>query len=373
MNENKASFGTIISFAGAYVATVIGSGFATGQEIMQFFTFYGYGGIVAGIISMIVFMWIGALLMMKGKELQLKDDNKIYHVFCGRVLGTFFEWFGPAFLFGVFVVMISGAGATLTEYYGLHPMVGRIGMAVVAFITVSLGLDKLSKILGGIGPIIIVFTILVGAISLYKNFGNLAASADLIKTLDVAKPTPNEYLSGIIYASYNVIIVMAFLTGLGATSKTKKEGMWGGIIGAVALMSAAIVMHLAILSDIGNLYTKAIPALFLADKISPLVGVAFSVILILGIYTTATPLLWSVTNRLVTQDSPKFKITVLIITILGLVGGFLPFDKLVGILYPYTGYMGVLILVCALVRQITGKWGDVSQYQKKGAKIVRNK
>ncbi len=269
--------------------------------------------------------------------------------------------------------MISGAGATLTEYYGLHPMVGRIGMAVVAFITVSLGLDKLSKILGGIGPIIIVFTILVGSISLYKNFGNLAASADLVKTLDVAKPTPNEYLSGIIYASYNVIIVMAFLTGLGATSKTEKEGMWGGIIGAVALMSAAIVMHLAILSDIGNLYTKAIPALFLADKISPLVGVAFSVILILGIYTTATPLLWSVTNRLVTQDSPKFKITVLIITILGLAGGFLPFDKLVGILYPYTGYMGVLILVCALVRQITGKWGDVSQYQKKSAKIVSNK
>jgi len=123
-------------------------------------------------------------------------------------------------------------------------------------------------------------------------------------------------------------------------------------------------MHLAILSDVGNLYTKAIPALFLADKISPVVGIAFSVILILGIYTTASPLLWSVANRVVPQESPKFKITVLIVTILGLAGGFLPFDKLVGILYPYTGYMGVLILVCALVRQITGKWGDVSQYQK---------
>lgn len=40
-------------------------------------------------------------------------------------------------------------------------------------------------------------------------------------------------------------------------------------------------------------------------------------------------------------------------TILGLIGGFLPFDKLVGILYPYTGYMGVIILVCVLYRQIT--------------------
>lgn len=371
MSGSKASIATIISFAGAYVATVIGSGFATGQEIMQFFSYYGYGGVVAGIISMVVFMWIGALLMVKGKELQLKDDNKIYHVFCGKTLGTFFEWFGPIFLFGVFVVMISGSGATLNEYYGLNPSVGVIGMAVISFLSVSLGLDKLSKILGGIGPIIIVFTIVVGAISLYNNFGNLSESAQLVATLDVKKPAPNIFLAGLTYASYNVIIVMAFLTSLGATAKNKKEGLWGGILGAFALMAAAIMMGLAILSNIEVLSTKAIPSLVLADSISPFVGIAFSVVLILGIYTTATPLLWTVTNRFIPEGSPKFKIGVLVVTVLGLAGGFLPFEKLVGILYPITGYIGILILVCALVRQITGKWGDVSKYQKPGAS--RNK
>ncbi len=37
--SEKVNVKTVISFAGAYVATVIGSGFATGQEIMQFFSF----------------------------------------------------------------------------------------------------------------------------------------------------------------------------------------------------------------------------------------------------------------------------------------------------------------------------------------------
>nr|WP_330401678.1 hypothetical protein [Clostridioides difficile] len=113
--SEKGNVKTVISFAGAYVATVSGSGFATGQEIMQFFCFYGFAGIIGGIISMVVFSWMGASVMSKGKELQLKEPIKIYRVYCGKYLGIFFEWFGPVFLFGVFVVMISGAGATLTE------------------------------------------------------------------------------------------------------------------------------------------------------------------------------------------------------------------------------------------------------------------
>ncbi|MCE4831011.1 hypothetical protein LV540_16520, partial [Clostridioides difficile] len=64
--SGKVNIKTVISFAGAYVATVIGSGFATGQEILQFFTFYGYAGIIGGIISMVLFSWFGAEVIDKG-------------------------------------------------------------------------------------------------------------------------------------------------------------------------------------------------------------------------------------------------------------------------------------------------------------------
>lgn len=40
--ENKADKRQVIKFAGAFIAWVIGSGFATGQEILQFFSSYGY-------------------------------------------------------------------------------------------------------------------------------------------------------------------------------------------------------------------------------------------------------------------------------------------------------------------------------------------
>ncbi len=47
--RTKQSYINIFKIAGAYIAYVIGSGFATGQEIVQFFTVYGEGGI-AGMV-----------------------------------------------------------------------------------------------------------------------------------------------------------------------------------------------------------------------------------------------------------------------------------------------------------------------------------
>ena len=40
--ENHINFKKVFKTAGAFMAWVIGSGFATGQEVLQFFSSYGY-------------------------------------------------------------------------------------------------------------------------------------------------------------------------------------------------------------------------------------------------------------------------------------------------------------------------------------------
>ena len=58
--ENKVSISNVFKFAGAYVACAIGSGFATGQEIMQFFSAQGIMSIVGTLVCMAVFclVWL---------------------------------------------------------------------------------------------------------------------------------------------------------------------------------------------------------------------------------------------------------------------------------------------------------------------------
>ncbi|MEG0292148.1 MAG: hypothetical protein RR420_06345 [Anaerovoracaceae bacterium] len=66
--KEKLSYVNVIKFAGAYVAFIIGSGFATGQEIMQFYSNYGIWSIGAVLISMFLFSWVGGSVMSMGLE-----------------------------------------------------------------------------------------------------------------------------------------------------------------------------------------------------------------------------------------------------------------------------------------------------------------
>ena len=55
-----------LRIAGAYVAYVIGSGFATGQEIVQFFTVYGIKGIAGMLVCTVLFAAMGSTLLADG-------------------------------------------------------------------------------------------------------------------------------------------------------------------------------------------------------------------------------------------------------------------------------------------------------------------
>lgn len=44
-----------LQIGGAFVGLIVGAGFASGQEIMQYFTSFGIMGIVGGIVATIAF------------------------------------------------------------------------------------------------------------------------------------------------------------------------------------------------------------------------------------------------------------------------------------------------------------------------------
>ena len=58
MSEQNATHvrpAKVFQFAGTLVGTLIGSGFASGQEVMQFFTSYGIPGIVGSLVTTALF------------------------------------------------------------------------------------------------------------------------------------------------------------------------------------------------------------------------------------------------------------------------------------------------------------------------------
>lgn len=372
--EKKNDAAGIIKLAGAFVTFIVGSGFASGQEIIQFFSSYGYWGLAAGVISMILFAWSSVALMTRGYEAKQNGENFEKHPFTywfmfkeegplvglGKALGTFFEYFIPVFLFSVVVIMVSGAGATMQQFFGLNTTIGCLIMAGLVFVTVIFGLRRIVDMMGIIGPITTAFTIFLAVFALLKDISGLAVATETLKTANLSSAAGNWQMAGILYVAYNVTGSVPFFTTLGAQAASKKRARISAVLGSIMLMIPAIVLVLAHLAYAKEISGLQVPNLFLANLVSPACGLVFTVFLLAEIYSCAVPMLWTTCNKFTTEGTTPNKILAFVLAVVAFFGGRLPFDVLVGTIYPYMGYIGIFFFVCILIKQIITAAGKKS-------------
>ncbi len=235
-------------------------------------------------------------------------------------------------------------------------------------------MNKVIDILGNIGPMIVIISVGVGIVTISRNYETFLSANQIISNLNVTKAVSNYetflsanqiisnlnvtkavdswWMTSVIYSGLNLIIATTFLVGVGSTAKNRKTCIWGGVLGGAIFMIAAMALNLGIMSDIENIYIKEIPTLYMAEKIGPITGMMFSIMLIAGIYTTAVPLLWSVCTSFSEEKSSKFTIIAIVCTILGIIAGRLPFAMLVKFIYPVSGLFGVIIIGAIFIKRI---------------------
>ena len=148
----------------------------------------------------------------------------------------------------------------------------------------------------------------------------------------------------------------AFLTALGKTVPTQREARAGGLTGGVVFALSCIIVGLGLLANIERVAGMQIPMLVLASDIAPLVASLISLMILAGIYTTAIPLLWTVSSRFFPDGTKKYKYLTIFLALLGtVIGLWLPFDEMVNIVYVLNGYVGAVLLAIMVVVTIW-KW-----------------
>jgi uncharacterized membrane protein YkvI len=350
--QQKTSIPRILTYAGAIVAFLIGSGFATGQEILQYFTSYGYWGVFGtGLLVLALMTYVVIEFFVVGQAKRFDKPSRIFHYYCGKYLGTFFDYFSILFVFLSFAVMVAGAGAVFEEHYGLSKFVGGIGLAVVVGLTVWFGLKNLVDVIGKIGPLIVVIAIALGVLGIVRNPGGIAEGNSLLPGLELTQASTNWFMSGLSYVGFCMLWLAAFLTALGKTAHSRKEAATGGLVGSVVFSVACIIVGLGLLAHIARVNGTEIPMLVLANDVSPLLAAGISVMILAGIYTTAVPLLWTVSSRFYSDEKPGFKYLTLALAAVGTVVGLVvPFSQMVNVVYVINGYVGILLLLLMLVK-----------------------
>lgn len=352
----KGTFGKIAIMAGAIVAFTIGSGFATGQEVLQYFSSYGFRGVFGGGLIMLTMLIITYIFVARiGHRERFTKPTGLFYFLGGRYLGMVLDFFFVLQMFLLFTMMISGGGALFKQHYGLSVYLGGIVVAIVVSATAWFGLRNLIEIIGRIGPLIVLAAVTLGIVGLFTATDGLAEGNQTVADLEIVQASQHWLPAAISYAGVVILMLTPFVGTLGKGSTTRKQAGIGGAAGAITFTIGGMVAALGLLANISRVFDKDIPLMVLAQDISPMIASLISVVILAGIYTTAVPLLWSVSSRFYKDRTTGFKVVTILTAILGsIVGLAVPFPQLVNFTFQMSGYVGILVFILVIGHLLFG-------------------
>ncbi|HSI67784.1 MAG TPA: hypothetical protein VK947_10230 [Planococcus sp. (in: firmicutes)] len=345
-----------LKMGSAFIGIIVGAGFASGQEILQYFTSFGYLGIIGALISTALFAYLGMNLTRLGSRMQTTSHKEVVYGISGKVIGRIVDYIIIFTLFGVGVVMIAGAGSIFSQQFGLPAFLGSTVMAVLIIITIMLNVQKVITIIGSITPFLILTVVGLSLYSLFTMDSSFATLDPIAR--EQLSAVPNWFLSSINYVSFNIAVGASMAILMGGTEKNEKIAARGGLLGGLGLGVLIILSHLAIFSKVDAVGGADMPMLQIANDVSPMLGIFFSVILFAMIYNTGVSMLFSFSARFVVMGTAKFRIFVVIVGLVAYILSFVGFTALVSMFYPIVGYLG-LFLVGALI------FADIKHRRKK--------
>lgn len=327
-----------LATACAYIGTVIGAGFASGQELVQFFLILGHQALASLLLVTCLFSTGGFLLRALACRLGTTSYRDFLDVLLGPG-GRVADGVLMAFLFGSLVIMFAGAGAVVEEHLGFPAWAGSAvaaGLTLVTVVARSRGILLVNTLLI---PVLVIYLAFIG---LY-NFHSIP-----VKPLPVSSPflVPNWILNSILYVTYNMVGPIVLFTSL-----PPHQGGKGGAFAAGLILG---ILALLLVSALGRLgqeeLTSPVPVLALVNRLPLPWPTLYALNLWVAMATTAMTSAFGLVERLARGGylAPTW-ISPLIISLALLLSG-LGFAPLVGYIYPFFGYLILFLLLS------TGIW-----------------
>lgn len=328
-----------------YIGGVIGAGFASGQEIMQFFILHGAGGLKGVVLATVLFAYLGGYIMFLCTSLKSTGYKEIIALLLGPRAGRIMDLFNLCMLLCGLGVMLAGSAAVFGEQFGLP---GNAGVLVVATLTALV-------ILGGLDGVLTANVFLVPLKFLAISLISLAAlclsegPANLETVVPATSGVAGHWaVAGFLYVSYNMVVPVAVLSSLGKFVP-RKIGVAGGVLGGLLLGMAVYLVTLAGLRYYPEVSAYQVPMLYLAGRLGEGYRLALGVIIWLAILTTAIAQAHGFASRLANGSLKPYRIHGIGACLLAIPLSGFSFTALVRFLYPIFGCVGLLLMLVLLV------------------------
>lgn len=340
----------LISFA--FIGTVVGAGFASGQEALLYFSAFGTQGMWGAVLGSVLMLIAGVTILQLGSFFQAKEHMEVLGSISSKVMGWILDIATIVTLFSIGFVMFAGAGANLNQQFGLPVWVGAVLMLALTIGFGMLDVDKVTGAIGALTPFLLVFVI-VGCgwtlINANPDWSALNAAAANVET-----SLPNWWISALNYTGLNVMCVVSMALVIGGNQLDTRAAGLGGLFGGLGYLVMLMLLALALLVKIDTVSGQDMPLLTLITDINPTMGLIMSLVIFGMIFATSLGMFFALGKRLSRGREDKFRVIFISACVIGFTLSFVGFQQLVSTVYPILGYLGILLIVVMTLAWIRG-------------------
>lgn len=368
----KKSLSATFQVAAVFIGTIVGAGLASGKEITQFFTTYGYKSFAGIILCGIIYIGVSKMFIEISTRYKLESYNQLINLVSPGFLGKLTDIFTSFFLLSGTAIILAGSGALLNQYFGISKWIGIGLMSSLALIILMRDTDGLIEVNSIIVPSLIF--VISSIFILYLVFAKDLISFEHIKSIPYSKN--HWFFSTILYAGFNLLSCSGVLVPLSKEVNHNKTLIWGVSIGALVLTLLCGAINLMLMLNVPYIYQYEIPLLYISHRFGSFLQIMLLFIIWLEMFSTVVSDVYSVAKMLQSLSDKNrchggnyfkssllnrffnyisYKKSVVLILLLALPISQIGFSNLIKVLYPAFGVISSAFIIQCFIFYINNK------------------
>ncbi len=334
-----ARYSGAIQIAAVYVGTVVGAGFATGREIVEFFTKYGFYGFLGIFLAGLLFIVFGTKVMLLSIQIKAQSYQELNRYLFGEKWSFYINSLFFLMLFGVTAVMLSGAGSVFEEQLHVSRMGGIALTAILAFLVLLKGMKGLVAINLLIVPAMVTFSFLL----FFSGVGRESFMQELL-FISVEAGNWKSLISPLLYSGFNLALSQAVLVPVAYEINDREMIKKGGILGGICLTIILLTSHLSLMA-LPDVMQFDIPSAELMKNMTSPFYFIFLLVIFGEIFTSLVGNVFGL-ERQVNKWMKLKSIWIIFFLLLGaFLVSYIPYRTLLSVLYPIFGYVSIVFML----------------------------
>ena len=386
----KSTWAAAFTVASVWFGTHVGGGFASGNQVIQYYSNYGYTSVIFPILAMGLLAVVMYIMMKFAKLSGFTNYKDTYAALYPKPwMEIFFEIFYIIIVLAAMASAVAGAGEVLANFIGV-PYVGagkvtmNLVIVAVLIILTIFGIKLVRAASTVLSVAIIVITALLVIFGLTVDYDSIAAQLTSQYNVELAEytnATATAIWKGVlVYAAFQCVSIPPMIAAANELSLkgVKKANILGWLMNGLALAASGWMLTkwyplLASLQSAGKEFLAANPTATVAtdpivayanalgipnQTVLDLIGikwllVAFSVLLFCAFMSTCVTLVYTMIQRFegkffpntIKNDKLRGTIVAGLVIAICFAISLLGLTDIVKYAYGYDGYYSIVVIV----------------------------